>query len=261
MSNTIEFVYLFCDHCQVLFEQDSKLYKARVRNNYKLTFCSKKCQFAEQKARFDASIAERFWSSVDKTPGHGPNGDCWVWTKSLNPGGYGMFRIFGHARVATWTSFYLEHGYLPDFKGKGEMLCHTCDFRTCVRPNHIFLGNNDINAADRCAKGRQTRGEDIQHSKLTEEEVIAIRLITELSDVSVSNAELSELFGVGTTCIRNIRNGSSWKHIGSPLRLSEHSELPKIAYIDGRDLEGNYRLIPVEPIYFNRELPQNTYSG
>lgn len=35
---------------------------------------------------------ERFWSKVDKTPGQGPQGECWEY-KGARVRGYGVFKI------------------------------------------------------------------------------------------------------------------------------------------------------------------------
>jgi hypothetical protein len=44
-------------------------------------------------------IARRFWSKVDKNgpvPPHRPElGQCWVWTGSVQPRGYGTFSVGG----------------------------------------------------------------------------------------------------------------------------------------------------------------------
>jgi hypothetical protein len=39
----------------------------------------------------------------------------------------------------------------------GEFACHSCDNPPCVRPDHLFAGNNDINMADMILKGRKPR--------------------------------------------------------------------------------------------------------
>jgi len=33
----------------------------------------------------------RFWDQADKTPGHGPNGTCWLWTGKREMGNEAHF--------------------------------------------------------------------------------------------------------------------------------------------------------------------------
>ena len=77
-----------------------------------------------------ASLAERFWAKVDTT-----SGECWEWTASLNPSGYGQFNADGsrpiHAHRVAW---FIEHGSYP---GEGMELDHLCRNRACVRPAHL----------------------------------------------------------------------------------------------------------------------------
>lgn len=57
---------------------------------------------------------ERFWSKVDKTPGLGPNGDCWHWTAgNKNKDGYGGFYLWqiDNTLNAHKVSFLIEHNF------------------------------------------------------------------------------------------------------------------------------------------------------
>lgn len=99
-------------------------------------------------------VADRFWSKVDKDgpiPAHAPElGPCWVWTAAVGPHGYGMFRIGGTMRRAHRVAYGLGHGVDPSEAG----VLHRCDNTACVRPTHLFLGDQLANHQDRIAKGR-----------------------------------------------------------------------------------------------------------
>lgn len=82
---------------------------------------------------------------------------------------------------------------------------HKCDTPACVRPDHLFLGTNDDNMADRQAKGRQSRGEKHGSAKLTAIQVAAIRQDRRHCTVVAAD------YGVHDRAIRSIWNGESWK--------------------------------------------------
>lgn len=90
---------------------------------------------------------ERFEAKVQKTDG------CWLWQGGLLPNGYGSFWLDGRNRTAHHAAHLLYIGHVPD----GLQVCHRCDVRACVRPDHLFLGTAKDNADDRDAKGRTYR--------------------------------------------------------------------------------------------------------
>lgn len=75
-----------------------------------------------------SSIDDRFWRKVDT------RGDCWEWTASRTPAGYGKFAIGGNmlATAHRWAYECLV-GPIPD----GLVLDHLCRNRRCVNPDHL----------------------------------------------------------------------------------------------------------------------------
>lgn len=81
-----------------------------------------------------------------------PNSGCWLWLGSLTFNGYGKAKDsrFPRELRANRISYLAFSGAIP----AGQMVCHSCDVRSCVNPEHLWLGDAADNAHDRDAKGR-----------------------------------------------------------------------------------------------------------
>jgi hypothetical protein len=128
---------------------------------------------------------------------------CWLWSGSVNNHGYGVaFRNSGRIG-AHRLAFAIAHGPITT----GMLVCHRCDVRCCVNPQHLFLGTSKDNSADMTAKGRQARGENMKHSRFTPDVVRLIRMD------SRSERTISAEYGVAKSVIWKIRNRQSWRHV------------------------------------------------
>ena len=133
---------------------------------------------------------------------------CWEWTLGLSQDGYGKVKRLG--RTIPTHKWALEHS-LGRSLGEGMVTRHTCNNRPCCNPAHLLEGTLVDNVMDRVCDGRSVgpRGERQWNSKLTSEQVIAIKSY----NGPMSSQSLADTYGVNRTCIVRIRNGTRWGHI------------------------------------------------
>jgi hypothetical protein len=137
---------------------------------------------------------------------------CWEWIGCTHKG-YGRFESSGISMSALKSKKRGAHQVSYEaYKGKipsGLVVRHTCDNPLCINPDHLILGTQAQNVADREARGRRKdiNGEKIGTSKLTAEQVYEIRAS------ELSYAHLAEIYNVDKSNIAAIKTGKSWKHL------------------------------------------------
>ena len=144
-------------------------------------------------------VEYRFWSKVEITR------HCWNWIASLHSNGYGQFYFEGTPRRAHRIAWELTNGPIPI----GSLVCHHCDNKRCVRPDHLYLGNHRTNIQDAINRGQHHTAQGIEHpkAKLTP---AAVRLIRKSS---LTQRQLANQFGVNHKTICSVVNGRTWKSV------------------------------------------------
>lgn len=153
-------------------------------------------------SNFVANLYTRFLAKVD-THGFTPN-SCWNWRGATKGNGYGHFSYNGKKVPAHRAAYMLF--VRPDIPN-GMDVCHACDTRGCVNPDHLFLGTRADNMADMKAKGRGYGG---QRKHLREHQVQEIK--TRLAS-GHSPRQISASMGVGYWTITAIKRGQSYGRI------------------------------------------------
>lgn len=160
---------------------------------------------------------ERFWSKVDRTPGQGPKGECWTWTGTRLPKGYGVLAIRRKDRgayqyVATRVAWMIAHGRDPG----NDLMRHNCNYPPCIRPEHLLTGSPANNSEGMVREERQSRGEQHWRAKFRDSDIPKIRQVY-CDDKKLSCAELAKRYGVESENIRLIATGASYSHLSGPI--------------------------------------------
>lgn len=172
---------------------------------------------------------ERFDSFVNKS------GSCWLWTGGVCKG-YGMFSMSGRSIKAHRAAYAFAKGPIPS----GAWVCHHCDVKLCVNPDHLYAGDVNTNARDATDRGRyvtgerhhmrrnpelvklwagklkehpelHARGERCHTAKMVEDDV---RVIRALHSSGVPVRDLCESFGLASrSSMWSIIKRQSWRHV------------------------------------------------
>lgn len=168
-----------------------------------------------------------FWSKVSI---RGEN-ECWEWNGWMAANGYGGVDYRGKRYKAHRMSYMLSKGEIQ----QGLFVCHTCDNRKCVNPNHLWLGTREENMQDCIRKRRgawDTKPERMPHGerhwmnlyperrfygtknvncRLNEELVVEIRSLYGHSGNTIPS--LAKKFNVSKATIHRVIKGKVWSWV------------------------------------------------
>jgi uncharacterized protein (DUF433 family) len=147
------------------------------------------------------SLAERFWSKVDKAG----EDECWLWTASLNHYGYGQIQMLGplgwRPTQASRVAYTLTHGPIPE----GGWVLHSCDTPACCNPAHLRLGTPKENSQDMVNRGRAAK----PGARITPDDVRDIRR----RGAHESQHTIAHDFPLSPSQVNRIINKKRWKDV------------------------------------------------
>ena len=151
------------------------------------------------------NVRDRFMAKVSKTD------SCWLWTGAIDRHGYGTFTLSDNKRLAHRVAYELFVGNIPH-----EMcVCHHCDNRPCVNPEHLWVGTNADNVSDKILKGRSNQpsrvGRNNGRTKLSENDVAAARFISGFARVPAR--DIAFQLGISQSAARQLLSGDTWSHV------------------------------------------------
>ena len=134
---------------------------------------------------------------------------CWNCTSHGTNKGYPVVkRGGGNPTAISRYSFELHHKRKIK---EGMFICHKCDNKLCINPDHLYEGTRLDNARDAVERGQQPKGERTNHTKLKFYEVMEIK---ELLEYGKDLNEIAKKFNVDYHTIYDIKRGNTWKHVG-----------------------------------------------
>lgn len=132
---------------------------------------------------------------------------CHNWQLSTDRDGYGICaEIIPSIHRAHRLSYAVFVGPIPDHK----YVLHSCDNPGCVNPEHLFIGNAQINAKDRVAKGRYV-GENSSTAKFSDATVVEV--IT-MYNQGATYPEIMNKTGVSRRHVSSILSGRVRSSVG-----------------------------------------------
>jgi hypothetical protein len=150
----------------------------------------------DQATRKMPDLNERFWSKVVKSPT-----GCWTWTGAHGGDGYPTMCYYGRHRRISRLMWASVNGEIAP----GALICHKCNNRGCVNPDHLYQGTIASNNRDLMVSDKAPVGMKHGKAKFTDAQIL------EIYNAPGTDKELSKRFGIPTQYVSKIKRRVVWK--------------------------------------------------
>lgn len=130
--------------------------------------------------------------------------DCVLWPFSCGSHGYGSATVDHIPKTASRWMCILAHGEPPN---PDDEAAHSCANRPCINPNHLRWATRTENEEDKQSHGTHNKGERHGNSKLSADDIIAIRSDGRMHRIIAAD------YGIARTTVSNIIHKRLWAHI------------------------------------------------
>jgi len=131
---------------------------------------------------------------------------------SHKPNTYGYPCITVAQKPLRMSRFVFENEYGPI--PTGLFVCHSCDNRRCINPEHLYLGTNGDNTRDREERNPSPIWDRHHNAVLTREQAAAV---VRRAAAGESHNTLANQYGVHKSTVSKIVNGTNWRGFASEL--------------------------------------------
>lgn len=157
----------------------------------------------------DTKEGRRFFVKVKKTI------NCWIWIAGKCDG-YGAF-MDGETHKSNRAHRVIMKRLFGD-KPFNKEVCHKCNNKACVNPDHLYYGTRKDNVKDQINAGvhnlvnkPRMSGQNHINAILTDEDVIQMRELNK--KFGWGPVKLSEELGFNKNTINNILYGNRFKYL------------------------------------------------
>lgn len=128
--------------------------------------------------------------------------NCWEWQKCVQGNGYGRLNF---NRKSDYVHRFAYKAWIGNIPLKKD-ICHTCDNRKCINPEHLFVGSRKDNMQDAKKKGRIAQRDKLPQSKISVDKIPSILARVKSGE---KYQDIAKDFGVVRHTINNIalKNG------------------------------------------------------